>query len=277
LKIPPRFALFTCLITHRGPVRAARHAAHPADPQRPAPLGGLLDRLAPFVRFRHGRSVRARSARASNLSSGVISALLEASGPRRSHTMTNTKTRALVSRQLAGILLFAAVATMSASTAQAAIELIPSIGITKSTDDNAGDARGFGGLAIRAPLMPFLKAEGGIGYRQDSFASGDIKVRQWPVTASLWLAPFPMIYAGGGIGWYRTTLDYREELPFEDSTDMTTGLHLGGGVNVPMAPRLGLDFNGRYIFMQGDNDNVQIPTTFNPDFWSTSLGLAISF
>jgi hypothetical protein len=27
--------------------------------------------------------------------------------------------------------------------------------------------------------------------------------------------------------------------------------------------------------MQKDKNNVQVPTTFNPDFWTLSLGLAI--
>ena len=151
------------------------------------------------------------------------------------------------------------------------------MGITKSTDSNAPDAQGFGGLAIRAALLPFLKAEGGIGYRQDSFADGDVKVRQWPVTASLWASPFPALYAGGGVGWYYTTFDYNSSLPFEDTTTQKMGVHLGGGLNVPMGSRLGLDLNARYIFMQKNNDNLHVPTTFNPDFWSTSLGLAISF
>jgi hypothetical protein len=190
--------------------------------------------------------------------------------------MTDTTRCTLVVRSLAGVLLLAALAMSSAATVHA-VEIIPSLGVTKSTDNNAGDARGFAGLAVRAPLLPFLNAEGGIGYRQDSFASGDLKVRQWPLTASLWLAPIPMLYAGGGFGWYRTTFDFREALPFQDSTVLTTGIHLGGGLNVPVAPRLGLDLSGRYIFMQGNNDSVQLPTTFNPDFWATALGLAISF
>jgi len=58
---------------------------------------------------------------------------------------------------------------------------------------------------------------------------------------------------------------------------MTMGVHLGGGLNVPIGPRLGLDLSGRYVFMQKSDQNLQLPTTFNPDFWSTSLGLAISF
>lgn len=176
--------------------------------------------------------------------------------------------------QLIGAFALAALAT-SAGTALAAVEIIPSVGITKSTDTDAGDAKGFGGLGVRVGLLPFLKAEGGIGYRQDSFSSGDVKVRQWPVTASLWAAPFPVLYAGGGVGWYRTSLDYREGLPFEDSTDLKMGVHLGGGTSVPIAPRLNLDLNGRYIFMQKDDESLDVPTTFDPDFWTVALGLGI--
>ena len=183
--------------------------------------------------------------------------------------------RRFAARQLAATLALATLATTSAGIARAR-EIIPSVGITKSTDSNAGDATRFGGLAIRAGLLPFLKAEGGIGYRQDSFSGGDVRVRQWPLTASLWVAPLPMFYAGGGVGWYRTTLDYRSSLPLKDSTTQKVGVHLGGGVDLPIGPRLGLDVNGRYIFVQKDKNNVQVPTTFNPDFWGLALGLAIA-
>lgn len=157
-----------------------------------------------------------------------------------------------------------------------ALELIPSIGTSKATDANADDATFSGGLAIRAPVLPFLKLEGGITYRQDSYYDNDLAVRMWPVTASAWLTPFPMVYAGGGLGWYRTTYDYDSALPFEDTTTNQVGVHIGGGVLVPMGTNLGLDFNGRYIFMQAD-DELALPTTFDPDFWSASLGLSIQF
>lgn len=190
--------------------------------------------------------------------------------------MTMTKGRQYAAKQMCGALLIAALVTTGAGMARA-MEIIPSIGVTKSTDHNAGDAKAFGGIALRASLLPFIKAEAGISYRQDSFADGDVKVRQWPLTASLWAAPLPMLYAGGGIGWYRTTVDFDSTLPLQDDTSMKTGVHLGGGVNIPLAPKLGLDFSGRYIFMQRENNNVQVPTTFNPDFWTTSVGLAIHF
>lgn len=189
--------------------------------------------------------------------------------------MHRTKRLTAAARQVVGMLALTLLATMLPTAAQA-WELIPSLGVTKSTDDNAADAKGFGGLAVRVPLLPNLKAEGAIGYRQDSFADGNVKVRQWPITASLWLAPLPAVYIGGGLGWYHTTLDFAETLPIEDATNMDMGVHLGGGVGMPIGPNLGLDLNGRYVFMQSDNDNLQLPTTFDPDFWSVSLGLVFT-
>jgi len=151
--------------------------------------------------------------------------------------MTVTKQSTFAARQLAVVLTLAAIAITNVSVARA-IEIIPSVGITKSTDENAADAQGFGGLAIRFPVLPFLKLEGGVGYRQDSFADGDLKVHQWPLTASAWASPFPMLYGGGGLGWYETTYDYASDLPIKDTTEMTMGVHLGGGLNVPIGPRL---------------------------------------
>jgi hypothetical protein len=157
-----------------------------------------------------------------------------------------------------------------------AVQLIPSLGFTKSTDANASAGKFYGSVALRAALLPSLSAEGGIAYRDESFSNDDLKVRMWPVTASLWLTPVPMLYAGGGLGWYRTTYDYKATLPFTNTTTDKVGVHLGGGLSIPVAHSLGLDLNGRYVFMQKDN-SVQFPTAFNPDFWSTSVGLAIKF
>ena len=157
-----------------------------------------------------------------------------------------------------------------------AIELIPSLGVSKAPDANAGDAKFSAGFALRAPVLPFLKLEGGISYRQDSFFDQSLKVRMWPVTVSGWLTPFRMLYAGGGLGWYRTTYDYKSPFLNHDRTTDTIGVHLGGGVLVPLAPKVGLDINGRYVFMQKNNE-INLPTTFNPDFWNASLGLAIQF
>ena len=189
--------------------------------------------------------------------------------------VTRKTTSAARARPLLATLLTIILLSALAGTSRA-MEIIPSVGFTKSTDAGADAGKFSGGVALRAGLLPFLKLEGGISYRQESLANGDLKVRMWPVTTSLWLTPVPMLYAGGGVGWYRASYDYASTLPFADVTTNQLGLHLGGGLAVPLAPSFGLDLNGRYIFMQQQN-NVQFPTQFNPDFWSTSVGLAFKF
>ena len=183
-------------------------------------------------------------------------------------------------RFLTGTLLVAILVSASANTGRAAMQLIPSGGFEKSTAVDAPDGKAFGGLALRATLLPFLSAEGGIAYRQQSFFDNGLAVRTWPVTASLWLTPVPMLYAGGGVGWYRTTYDLKDNSMFKDITKNKVGVHLGGGLAIPLTSALGLDLNGRYVFMQKDNKlawSTVWPTEFNPDYWSTSLGLAIKF
>jgi len=192
--------------------------------------------------------------------------------------MTNTSfatTRARRARHLITAALLIVSGSLSAGVVHA-FQLIPSIGFTKSTDSGAGDGNFSAGLAIRAPLGPMFAAEGGISYREEAFSGDAVRVRMWPVSASLWLTPASNLYAGGGLGWYRTTYDYRADVPVQDQTTSQIGLHMGGGLLLPISPQLGLDLHGRYVFMQA-NDNVQLPTAFDPDFWNASLGLAIRF
>ena len=195
------------------------------------------------------------------------------------HRLIATATaRFLFATALSAILASAAAAQVTGTSRM--MQLIPSVGFEKSTDTNAADGKFSGGLALRAAVLPFLSLEGGISYRQESFFDDALAVRMWPVTASVWLTPIPMLYAGGGVGWYRTTYDLKDNTVFKDTTKDKLGVHLGGGLALPLTPALGLDLNGRYVFMQKDNKfswDTAWPTEFNPDFWNASLGLAIKF
>jgi len=156
-----------------------------------------------------------------------------------------------------------------------AVEVIPSLGMTRavSADDNTTNFSG--GLALRGDLTSFLMAEIGASYRSEEL-DGDLHVTQWPITTSLWLKPVPMLYAGGGAGWYQTSFNYDDSVPFEDETTQDFGVHLGGGLLLPLAPTVGLDLNGRYVFL--DDVDLKLSTeTWDPDFWTTSLGLSIKF
>jgi opacity protein-like surface antigen len=103
-----------------------------------------------------------------------------------------------------------------------------------------------------------------------------LHVRMWPITASLYLSPVPALYAGAGVGWYNVTFDYDDTLPIEDETNQEFGVHLGGGLQVPLAPSAAVDLNGRYVFMR-EQESPLVPESFDPDFWATRLGLAFKF
>ena len=123
-------------------------------------------------------------------------------------------------------------------------ELIPSLAMTKAVDSNDNTRLSYG-LAFRAPMNTALSAEIGVGYRKDELSGGTVERTQWPIMGSLWLKPTQMLYVGGGVGWYNTTLHY-PNTSIANSTSQDFGVHLGGGLSVPMVPDVAsLDLNCR--------------------------------
>ncbi len=164
---------------------------------------------------------------------------------------------------------------LAAPRAQAA-EIIPSMGMTR-TPESGDDTNLSYGLAVRAPLAPMVAAEIGVGYRTDTLFNGTVESTQWPVTGSLWFKPMPSLYAGGGVGWYNTTLHYPNTPLLASVTTQEFGLHLGGGLTLPMIPGVAsLDLNGRYVYL-GDQASDLPPSQFNANYWTTSLGIAFGF
>ncbi len=153
-------------------------------------------------------------------------------------------------------------------------ELIPSLGITRNVHGN-GDAKLLTGLALRDALAPALTGEIAVAYRNDDRFGDQLHVRTWPVTASLYLTPVPALYAGAGVGWYHTTFDYANSLPgLADETKQDFGVHVGGGLQIPLGGAAGLDLNGRYVMLRPQESRL-VPEKFDPDYWTTSLGLVI--
>lgn len=164
---------------------------------------------------------------------------------------------------------------LSAQQARAA-EVIPSMGMTR-TPENGDETRLSYGLAVRSNIVPMVSAEVGIAYRKDLLFAGQVESTQWPLTASLWLHPFPMLYAGGGAGYYNTTLHYPKTPLLASATSQEFGVHLGGGVTLPILPGVAsVDLNGRYVYL-GDQKSDLPPNNFKADFWTTSLGVAFHF
>src|SRR5205814_5280707 len=88
----------------------------------------------------------------------------------------------------------------AAMKAQAA-EIIPSFGMTAAKDADMSDAKPILGLALRGTAVPsVLDLEVKGQYRQEERFNGALKERMWPITASAWLTPLRVVYAGAGVG-----------------------------------------------------------------------------
>ena len=183
--------------------------------------------------------------------------------------MPNRLPLCLVFGALSALILMIAVLPKPAG----ALEIIPSVGITRSVESD--DVTKQMGLALRTSIVPrLLQSEIGGSYRSEKQNGGAIEAKMWPVTASLWLSPIPTLYAGAGVGWYHTTLHYQESLGIPDDTKQNFGVHLGGGMKLPLAPGVALDFSGRYVFLQNQESHL-VPRTFDPDYWTLTAGLAL--
>lgn len=176
-------------------------------------------------------------------------------------------------RALFGSLVFLLLLLAGLSNAHSA-EIVPSVGITRTPDSDENKMSY--GLELRQSLAPMVKLGFGASYRNEEYFNGDLNVRTVPVTASVWLAPTPILYVGGGAGAYITTTDYKETflIPSESKTEF--GAHVGGGMSFPLAPLVSLDFQGRYVFL-GQRTNAITSGDFDPSFWNASAGIAFKF
>jgi hypothetical protein len=177
-------------------------------------------------------------------------------------------------RVAVGALIFLVALLVGISTARA-VEIVPSVGLTRSTVDGA-ETKSQLGIAMRGSLLPMFKHETAVGYRSEEVFNGDVKATTVPITESIWFAPVPFFYAGGGAGMYFTSLTYRDVLLIPDTSERKFGVHLGGGFNMPLAPMLSADFQGRYVFME-EQATALSQGSFDPDFWSMSAGISIKF
>jgi hypothetical protein len=185
----------------------------------------------------------------------------------------------LTDRALIGGVVFIVALLLGMEMAHAA-EIIPAVGVSRNVD-GGGSAKFYTALSVRTSIIPMVKADLGVAYHSDEVNTGlfTTNATTWPVTLSAWLAPIPFVYAGGGIGWYHTSYSIPGGPSYAAlaTTNTSFGSHLGGGVQMPLVPMLSLDLNARYVMLKKDQNNSPLPSNYDPNFWSTSLGLAIKF
>jgi hypothetical protein len=187
----------------------------------------------------------------------------------------NRKPLRLTDRILIGAFVLLALMLIGIEASHAA-EIVPSVGVTRAVSGD-GSIKAFGGVAVRASVLPMIKTEIGVGYRSQPYFNGDLNVKMVPVTASAWFTGLPMFYVGGGVGLYRTTYDYKAGLGLEDQTSHEFGTHVGGGFGFPLVPGVAsLDLNARYVRLH-DKGSPLDANGFKQSFVSTALGVAIKF
>jgi hypothetical protein len=138
-------------------------------------------------------------------------------------------------------------------------------------EDPMDNALGFGVLACLGPLFPqltALKAEASVDYwgnSYDTFGS-EVNFTSVGVNGTLkyyfssgGITPF----AGAGIGLIYSRSSFEVSIPGftgASSSDTDLGLHLCGGVDIPIGPGVKITAEGRYV--TGGVDNIQIIGAF---------------
>jgi opacity protein-like surface antigen len=120
--------------------------------------------------------------------------------------------------------------------------------------DDADDATWFAGTAFRWRLSDPIALEASVDGHRDEFEHGDIEVFTIPVQASLLLYPLGNArlspYGIGGMGWYFTHINYEGALDdLDDDTDNRFGLHAGGGLDFALTPKITLNGDLRYVWL----------------------------
>jgi len=136
----------------------------------------------------------------------------------------------------------------------------------------------FGGVQARL-RMGYFAAEASITFHQNKYENGDVVVTQFPLqlTAFLYIIPIGPVrpYILGGVGWYRTRIDYSgvfSSIP--DDHQNIFGEHLGAGAEIFLGPQVSIDADVRYIFLNPTTDQV-IGRDFN--YWQITFGLNFMF
>jgi opacity protein-like surface antigen len=125
----------------------------------------------------------------------------------------------------------------------------------KSND--ADDGKLYGGFQARWRIFPALAIEGSIDYRTEESFPNNRKITNYPVLVSalFYLIPGAKVspYLLGGVGWYYSEL--KDNLGTTYSNDF--GAHVGGGLDIPLAPQVVFNADLRYYFLNFDNVKVK--------------------
>ncbi len=134
----------------------------------------------------------------------------------------------------------------------------------------------FGG-AVRIRLLNFISGEVAASYRSEDVEGGG-SIKTVPIQVSAMLHILPAVHATAGVGWYRVDANLDAvgmTLRSFDDQASDAGLHVGGGLDVPLSPRLSLNLEARYVFLGYDLRETTDLLTVDADFLQVGGGLLL--
>ncbi|MGB3400583.1 MAG: porin family protein [Candidatus Deferrimicrobiaceae bacterium] len=150
------------------------------------------------------------------------------------------------------------------------------LGLFEPNNDSAGlegyDTGGAFDIGIGSRVSPVLAIDGTFGLHAAERGSDDVTVA--PLTFGLRLIlPSPVIepYVGAGLGIYFTSLN--EPSTGLDDSDTTFGGYGSLGVDAWLTPRMALNFEGKYHWVEPQFNRVDVDVSG----WTLSLGIRVSF
>jgi hypothetical protein len=179
----------------------------------------------------------------------------------------------MVSRFVLALILV--ILSAATAVAQIGVEVGPQIGYYKAQD--ADNARGMGGVAMRFRFSDAIGIEALINYREEMYSNGSVDVKSWPVMVTGLLYPIPAVYGAIGAGWYSSFIDYNFTPVTVSETKQEFGWNFGGGVELPLDSITRLVGDIRYVFLNYNFKTFPGSNGVNSDSYALSLGILFSF
>lgn len=162
-------------------------------------------------------------------------------------------------------------------------------GYFKVKDD--GEKQFYGGAHARLNLPLFFSIEGALDYRPTtsrtlsepfSGTDVDVDVTTYPITVSAMAYPVPLVYVLAGVGWYNTTVEFKDSSlttgPLSETSD-NFGSHFGAGVEIPAGGSTSLCADVRYVFLDYDVTKLDLGgmDELTANYYSVQVGLTFNF
>jgi hypothetical protein len=172
-----------------------------------------------------------------------------------------------------GLILLVSVQVPEARADFSDWSLGPHVGWVRETET---DENGFTlGVATRLKLMEILAGELAVDWRTQDIEAGEVKTIPVQLSGLIYVVP-DLFHGTVGVGWYQVDASLEGVgdtiSDFDDSTS-DFGMHLGAGLEIPIASRTSLTAEGRYVWLGYELEEAGEAIQVDGDFLNVMAGL----